>query len=262
MPVAALARAWISAVLRRQQIESQLMNASRPYGVICFISLLMLVSSVHATERLHSIFNGKDLTGWDGDPRTWHVKDGAICCSGKAGNTWLIWRGGILEDFELRLQFRHLSGNSGVQVRSIEDKKWSVVGYQAEVAAQANMGLWHHSKAPEKYRFALSNAGEKGHITKGGVKTLTRFAPAEKVRKAFRPIEWNEMVIVGRGPRLTQSVNGVVLSELVDLDQKHATSKGLLALQDHGKGTVVHFKNIRLKHLRAGGDESQDAEKR
>ena len=65
----------------------------------------------------------------------------------------------------------------------------------------------------------------------------------------FRPGEWNEMVIVGRGPRLTQTVNGVVLSELVDLDGKHATSKGLLALQDHGKGTVVHYKNIHLKVL-------------
>ncbi|MDA7875133.1 sulfatase-like hydrolase/transferase [bacterium] len=204
------------------------------------------------------IFNGKDLTGWDGDPKTWHVKDGAISCSGKAGNTWLIWRGGELEDFELRLQFRHLSGNSGVQVRSIEDKKWSVVGYQAEIAAQAKMGLWHHSKAPEKYRFALSNAGEKGHIARDGVKTLTRFAPAEKVRQAFRPGEWNEMVIVGQGPKLIQTVNGVVLSALVDLDAKHATGKGLLAFQDHGKGTVVQFRNIRLKQLPAAGDESQD----
>ena len=204
------------------------------------------------------IFNGKDLTGWDGDPSTWHVKDGAISCSGKAGNTWLIWRGGELDDFELRLQFRHVSGNSGVQVRSIEDKKWSVVGYQAEIAAQAKMGLWHHSKAPEKYRFALSNAGEKGHIARDGVKTLTRFALAEKVRQAFRPGEWNEMVIVGQGPKLIQTVNGVVLSELVDLDAKHATGKGLLAFQDHGKGTVVQFRNIRLKQLPAGGDESQD----
>ena len=202
-------------------------------------------------ERLQVIFNGKDLTGWDGDPKTWHVKDGAICCSGKAGNTWLIWRGGELKDFELRLQFRHLSGNSGVQVRSIEDKKWSVVGYQAEVAAQEQMGLWHHSKAPEPYRFSLSNAGEKGHVSKDGVKTLTRFASAEKVRKAFRPGEWNEMVIVGRGPKLTQTVNGVVLSELVDLDGKHASSKGLLALQDHGGATEVHYKNIRLKVLSA-----------
>jgi hypothetical protein len=202
--------------------------------------------------KFRRIFNGKDLTGWDGDPTTWHVEDGAICCSGKVGNTWLIWRGGELENFELRLQFRHVSGNSGVQVRSIEDRKWSVVVYQVEIAAQAQMGLWHHSKAPESYRFALSNAGEKGFITKDGVKKLTRFAPANEVRKAVHPDKWNEMVVVGRGPKLTQTVNGVVLSELVDLDGKYANSKGLLAFQDHGNGTVVQFRDIRLKDLPSG----------
>ena len=68
------------------------------------------------------------------------------------------------------------------------------------------------------------------------------------------------MVIVGQGPKLIQKVNGVVLSELVDLDAKHATSKGLLAFKGHGKGTVVQFRNIRLRHLPAGRAESQDFE--
>ena len=30
------------------------------------------------TEDMQRIFNGKDLSGWDGDPRLWSVKDGAI----------------------------------------------------------------------------------------------------------------------------------------------------------------------------------------
>ena len=50
------------------------------------------------------------------------------------------------------------------------------------------------------------------------------------------------------------------MSELVDLDGKHATSNGLLAFQDHGKGTVVQFRNIRLRHLPAGRAEFQDVE--
>ena len=29
-------------------------------------------------KALRSIFNGKDLTGWEGDPRLWSVKDGNI----------------------------------------------------------------------------------------------------------------------------------------------------------------------------------------
>ena len=44
----------------------------------------------------------------------------------------------------------------------------------------------------------------------------------------------------------------------MDLNGKYASSKGLLAFQDYGKGTVVQFRNIRLKHLPAGGDESQN----
>ena len=219
---------------------------------VLFSTEVFLKKFGETDSKFRRIFNGKDLSGWDGDPKTWHVEDGAICCSGNAGNTGLIWRGGELTNFELRLQFRHLSGNSGVQVRSIEDRKWSVVGYQVEVAAQANMGLWHHSKAPESYRSTLSDAGEKGTITKDGVKKLTRFAPADEVRKAFHPGKWNELVIVGRGPKLTQTVNGVLLSELVDLDGKHANSKGLLAFQDHGNGTVVQFRDIRLKDLPSG----------
>ena len=50
-------------------------------------------------EGFVSIFNGKDLTGWDGDPRLWSVADGAI--RGQTtkekparGNTFCVWRGG------------------------------------------------------------------------------------------------------------------------------------------------------------------------
>ncbi len=47
------------------------------------------------TEGMRRIFNGKDLSGWDGDSRLWSVKDGVI--HGETteenranGNTFLI----------------------------------------------------------------------------------------------------------------------------------------------------------------------------
>ena len=60
---------------------------------------------------MQPLFNGKDLSGWDGDPRLWSVKDGAIhgetTAENKAkGNTFIIWKGGTLKDFDLRLSFR------------------------------------------------------------------------------------------------------------------------------------------------------------
>ena len=108
-----------------------------------------------------SIFNGKDLTGWEGMPGMWTVKDGAITPKQSTINNWVFWRGGQPADFELRLSFRYHSGNSGVQVRTIEFEPFQSRGYQVEVAPQAKMGLWHHSKAPEKYRANWPLPGRK-----------------------------------------------------------------------------------------------------
>ena len=91
----------------------------------------------------------------------WMAKDGAITPKQSTINNWVFWRGGQPADFELRLSFRYHSGNSGVQVRTIEFEPFQSRGYQVEVAPQAKMGLWHHSKAPEKYRSKLALAGEE-----------------------------------------------------------------------------------------------------
>ena len=78
-----------------------------------------------------SLFNGKDLAGWDGRPEHWSVEGGAI--SGRTtkehpakGNNFLIWRGGTVDDFELRLSYQITANNtngfanSGIQYRSKE----------------------------------------------------------------------------------------------------------------------------------------------
>ena len=163
--------------------------------------------------------------------------DGAIQCTG--GNTmknWLIWKGGQLRDFELRLRFKFTKGNSGVQVRSREIAKWQVRGYQVEIADATKMGLWHHSLAPEKYRSHLATAGQLARIGPDGKKTVEQRADPAKVQSACRDNEWNELVVTAVGSRLVQKINGVVFAELVDEDIKHSARSGLLALQDHDKG--------------------------
>ncbi|MCI0535207.1 MAG: SMP-30/gluconolactonase/LRE family protein, partial [Verrucomicrobiales bacterium] len=83
-----------------------------------------------------TIFNGADLTGWDGDTRFWSVRDRAITgrtteTDRPTSNTFLIWRGGTVDDFELRLSYRIVNGNSGIQYRSKDRGHWVVSGYQA-----------------------------------------------------------------------------------------------------------------------------------
>src|SRR5690606_25585067 len=89
--------------------------------------------------RAQSLFNGRDLSGWNGDPRYWRVENGAIVGETTAENplsqnTFIIWDGDPLENFTLRVDFRMNAGNSGVQYRSEARDGWSAAGYQAEMA--------------------------------------------------------------------------------------------------------------------------------
>src|SRR5437660_812454 len=95
----------------------------------CALALLTPTSHAATEEGFTPIFNGKDLTGWDGNPALWSVKDGAIVgqtseANPIKNNTFLIWTNGQPGDFELRCSFKieplNTSGfaNSGIQYRS------------------------------------------------------------------------------------------------------------------------------------------------
>jgi hypothetical protein len=79
------------------------------------------VTSSEAPDGFKTVFNGRDLSGWEGSPSYWSVEDG--CLTGKADGTlrfnrFLIWRGGTVKNFELRAKVKVSSnGNSGLQYR-------------------------------------------------------------------------------------------------------------------------------------------------
>src|ERR1041384_5403231 len=111
---------------------------------ICLLAVGMVPTSpVSAAENepgFKSLFNGKSLAGWDGDPKFWSVQDGAITGTTTKenptkGNTFLIWRNGEVDDFELKLEYRIVNGNSGIQYLSREMGKWVIGGYQADFEA-------------------------------------------------------------------------------------------------------------------------------
>jgi hypothetical protein len=194
------------------------------------------------------IFNGKDLTDWDGMPGAWGVRNGAIHTVGaKMGKNWLIWRGGEVEDFELRLSFKFTSGNSGVQVRSVDRGNWQVHGYQVEIAAIHLMGLWHESLWSDQERRSLATAGHNVRIAADGSRQVEVFGDPVKLQANVKADDWNELIVIGQGKRLIQLINGVVLAELVDEDQTRSRRSGVIALQDHGNGCNVQYKDIRLK---------------
>jgi hypothetical protein len=201
------------------------------------------------------IFNGADLTGWDGDPRFWSVKDGVIRgeTSLKAlafGNTFLIWRDGKLEDFALRLEFRIQSGNSGVQFRSKDLGKWVVSGYQAEVEnKQGKVGFLYE----EKGRGYLANVGEMVEMTATGERKVrgALATQGELIKRGYyKEKQWNSYLIVAQGNHIEQHLNGFKTIDLIDNDEKRRALEGILALQIHaGPPMVVEFRDILLKSL-------------
>ncbi|MBM3499481.1 MAG: DUF1080 domain-containing protein [Armatimonadetes bacterium] len=215
-----------------------------------------------------SIFNGTDLTGWDGDPRLWSVKDGAI--HGETtpenpaqGNTFCVWRGGTLRDFILKIKFRIQGGNSGIQYRSKEFDKWRIGGYQAEVENNpGKVGFLYH----EAGRGWLVNVGDMMEIDAAGNKNVVgKVSDVEALKQAgyYTSQDWNEYIIIAQGNYLRHYLNGFPTMALIDNDRVTNGDdpkdlggfirEGLLALQIHaGPPMVVEFKDIRLRQLTSG----------
>lgn len=212
-----------------------------------------------------SIFNGKDLTGWDGDPRLWTVENGAIhgetTSDVKAnGNTFLIWKDGNLKDFELRLSFRcTAANNSGIQYRSkhITDGKvrneWVVRGYQHEIRNENKLpsvsGFIYDEGGLTGGRGRTCLVGEKAEWTDKGKKVTDTLISAEEYSKLFKVDEWNDVIIIARGRHIQHYMNGRLVLDFQDAE-KNALLEGILALQLHaGKPMWAEFKDIRIRNI-------------
>jgi hypothetical protein len=215
-------------------------------------------------DGMKCIFNGSDLTDWNGDPRLWSVKDGAIRGETTAenvanGNTFLIWTGGVTKDFELRLSFRcSATNNSGIQYRSkhIQDDRvrnqWVVRGYQHEIRnelALPNVSGFIYDEGGRRGRICL--AGEKAVWGEDGKKQVTgTLIDAEGFKNLFQLDDWNDVVIVAKGNHIRHYLNGSLILDFTDNDPQLALLDGVLALQLHaGKPMWAEFKNIRIKAI-------------
>ena len=200
------------------------------------------------------IFDGKTLDGWEGKPEFWRVEDGTIIGETTAekptkGNTFLVWRQGLLDDFELTLQYRLTGGNSGIQYRSRDFGDFVVGGYQADFESGTKFsGILYE----ERGRGILCLRGQRVTIGADGEKRPGEpIGDAAKLQEGIRLGDWNDYRIVAKGPRLQHFINGQLMSETTDDQVDKRSLEGVLALQVHaGPPMKVEFKDIRLKRLK------------
>lgn len=207
-----------------------------------------------------SLFNGKDLAGWDGDPALWSVQDGAIVGQTTADrrlreNNFLVWKDEV-EDFELRAKFKLDAGNSGIYFRSRKRppakgdapaKGEPLVGPQADFSAD---GRWTGVIMEYQGRDVLAERGQQVTIDEAGKKQVTgTLGDPKQLLAAVKPGEWNDYTVVAKGGRVTLTINGTRMCDLDDRDPKRPM-RGWLAVQVHvGPPMRVAFKDVYLKRL-------------
>jgi hypothetical protein len=189
--------------------------------------LLAFAAAAFAQEGFQPLFNGKNLDGWDGDPRLWTVRDGMIvgATEGVAmtDNSFLISKQPY-RNFILRVEMKLRNHNSGIQFRSEAMPHWVVRGYQADAAQDNYWGNIYEEKG-------------RGTLVDGWKK-------AEKVVKLK---DWNEYEILCDGDHIQLTLNGTVTADLHD----SARVEGIIAFQLHrGPPMEVYFRNVRIKILK------------
>ncbi len=211
-----------------------------------------LWSSVAAADvepGFRSMFNGRDLTGWEGKPGWWYIEDGAITSESTPTKPcesahYLMWRGGKPGDFELRLEYKLIGGNSGIQFRSRELPDWDTSGYQADMEAGDEWTgcLFEHKRG------GVAMRGQKVVIAADGKKQVTPIGEGSELLSRVKKNDWNSYRIVAKGDTITLEINGTVMCQAIDRQTGVASKSGVIALQMHpGPPMKVQFRNLRIR---------------
>lgn len=249
-------------------------------GIFSMAALGLLLSMIPAEKadqvspqpqsEFKSIFDGKTLDGWKGDPTYWSVEEGAITGlitpeTLLKANTFLIWEGGQPGDFELKAKFKiSETGNSGINYRSdmVPDVPYALKGYQADIDGRINYTGQNYE---ERKRTTLAYRGQKTKITPQenptgnlrdyvernawkGLNVIEEIGDRDELKTKIKANDWNDIHIVAQGNVLKHYVNGVLMSEVHDEDSANFSEKGYLGVQVHvGPPMKVQYKDLMIK---------------
>jgi putative membrane-bound dehydrogenase-like protein len=175
------------------------------------------------TVTAESLFNGKDLSNWEGDMSLWSVENGEIVgrtTTGLKHNEFLKSKA-LFEDFRLVLKIKLTPNkeNSGIQFRSEPFGQYEMKGPQADAGAG-----WWGKLYEENGRALLWDKSGDGCV---------------------KADDWNTYEIVAVGGKVRTAINGITC---VDIDDPKISRRGIIGLQMHaGAPLEVRFKDFKLE---------------
>lgn len=230
---------------------------------ISFVVLILTTTVACSADSspdvgFESMFNGQSLAGWSVAPpsagNAWSVKDGIIVGQGDKGRSYLVYQNHKIADFEMKLSYRFPGkGNSGISIRARKDEfgKRAFQSYHADFGhvgiGKQVLGAWDfHTPGRKEHRCFR---GDRLVIDKDDQPTITPIKDALSVDDV-RNSDWNDVHIIARGNRFTYHLNGKLASEFTEhLPEHKRLNRGMIQLQLHDPGMIVHFRDISIKIL-------------
>ncbi|MBL68215.1 MAG: hypothetical protein CMO74_07150 [Verrucomicrobiales bacterium] len=229
-----------------------------------FANLLFVVifTTAQAVEKdgFVSMFDGKTLKGWEATPSktaaAWTVKDGMIVGNGDKGRGYLTYTPNKnVADLEMKFSYRFPGkGNSGVNIRSIRDKtgRRDFQSYHADLGhlgiGKNVMGAWDfHTPGRREHRCFRGDRLVIAEDDKPTITPIDGTLTAADIRKG----DWNHVHIIAKGNNFKLYINGKLSSEFTEhLPQAKRLKSGMIQLQLHDPGMIVHFKDLQIKVLK------------
>lgn len=243
--------------------------------ILCGLLLALLAAQAPRTQNTYPapagqddagfvpLFDGKTLTGWEGDKVHWRVENG--CIVGEitpetviTQNTFIIWRGGAPKDFELKVEYRMSDkGNSGVNYRSteVEGVPLALKGYQFDLDGEnrnANGVRYTGQNYEERGRTFLALRSQITRVVGGGKQPqiIGSLGDDKELQSVIKSGDWNQLHIIARGNTIIHMLNGRVMSMVVDEDPVGRRFDGLIGVQVHqGPPMKVEYRSFLLKNL-------------
>lgn len=211
------------------------------------------------------IFDGKTLSGWDGDPTLWRVEDGVMVGeTGKPrGNSYISYQAAQYKDFDLKLQMKiEKGGGGGIQYRSkagvawtraqptgMTPTKWLLTGPQADFwypvrpSAAAYTGQWYSENTMQGI---LAYRGQVTQALPGqGNRLVGTIGDKQALGGYVKVNDWNDYEIIARGGVMMHIMNGQLMAIFIDDNPNDANNqKGLIGFELESSPTKISVRDI------------------
>jgi hypothetical protein len=205
-------------------------------------SLITLLLTVTASFQLaaadaeagfKTIFDGKTFDGWKiGDEKagSWRIEDGAFVAKGNRSHVFYVGDEKPFKDFELKVDVMTEPGsNGGIYFHTkYQESGWPQAGFECQV--NVTQGDW--------------------------IKTGSLYGLVNMGLTTAQDNKWWTQHIIVKGNKVTVKIDGKTVLEyneprgaVAGKDFGRKLDSGTFAFQAHDPGSVIRYKNVRVKRL-------------